>query len=120
LAAAVGGQPEAVEPADVVRLAPIDPACARLVARAGHALGIALAGLTNALAPEVIVVGGGVAAGLPAFRPHIDEVMSRYTVLVETPRIVTAVDGCAGAVGAAAWAAEPPSGYPAPIQPSGH
>ena len=46
--------------------------------------------------------------------------MSRYTVLVETPRILTAVDGFAGAVGAAAWAAEPPAGYPAPIQPRGH
>jgi glucokinase len=120
LAAAVDGRPEAVEPADVVRLASVEPACARLVTRAGHALGIALAGLVNALAPEVIVFGGGVAAGLPAFRPHIDEVMSRYTVLVETPRIVTAVDGFAGAVGAAAWAEEPPAGYPAPIQPAGH
>lgn len=119
LAAAVDGRPDAVEPADVVRLADVEPACGRLVARAGHALGVALASLTNALAPEVIVVGGGVAAGLPAFRPYIDEIMSRYTVLVETPRIATVMDGHAGAVGAAAWAADPPAGYPAPIRPAG-
>jgi glucokinase len=118
LAAAVGGRPEAVAPADVVHAADQDPACARLVTRAGHALGVALAGLANALAPEIIVIGGGVAAGLPAFRPHIDEVLSRHTVLVENPRIVTALDSHAGAVGAAAWAADPPAGYPAPIHPA--
>ena len=118
LAAEVAGRPEAVAPADVVRAADRDPACARLVARAGHALGMALAGLANALAPEVIVFGGGVAAGLPAFRPHIDDILSRHTVLVENPRIVTAFDGHAGAIGAAAWAAEPPPGYPPAILPA--
>jgi len=118
LAAAVEGRPELVTPGHVVRLAPDEPACARLVARAGRALGIGLASITNALAPEVIVFGGGVAAGLSAFRPYFDDVMSRYTVLVENPRVVTAVDGFAGAVGAAAWAAEPPPGYPSPIGPS--
>jgi len=120
LAAAVDGRPELVTPGDVVRSAPDDPACARLVVRAGRALGIALACVTNALAPEVIVFGGGVAAGLPAFRPHFDEIMARYSVLVENPRVVTAIDGFAGAVGAAAWAAEPPAGYPPPTLPAVH
>ncbi|MBL7497501.1 ROK family protein [Frankia sp. CNm7] len=120
LAEAVDGRPELVSPSHVVGLADVEPACGRLVVRAGRALGVALSGLASALAPEVIVFGGGVAAGLPAFRPHIDEVMSQHTVLVETPRIVTAVDGFAGALGAAAWAAGPPPGYPSPIVPGGH
>ncbi|WP_007511756.1 ROK family protein [Pseudofrankia saprophytica] len=117
LAAAVEGRPELVTPGHVVKLASVEPACARLVARAGRALGIVLACLANALAPEIIVFGGGVSAGLSAFRPHLDDIMSRYTVLVENPRIATAIDGFAGAVGAGAWAAEPPVGYPPAIAP---
>jgi glucokinase len=119
LADAVAGRPEAVEPRDVVRLANVEPDCARLVARAGNALGVALACVTNTMAPEVIVFGGGVAAGLSAFRPYIDEVLTRYCVLVECPHIVVALDDFAGAIGAAAWADRPPAGYPAPIGPGG-
>ncbi|MBX6387446.1 MAG: ROK family protein [Frankia sp.] len=117
LAKEVGGDPDQVTAGAVVRMADQDPECARLVERAGRALGLALAGLVNTLAPEVIVFGGGVAAGLPAFRPFIDELLARHTLLIETPRIATATDGFAGAMGAAAWANEPPAGYPAPIRP---
>lgn len=118
LAQVVEGHPERVSAGKVVRSADADPQCALLVARAGRALGLALAGLVNAFAPEVVVFGGGVAAGLPAFRPHIDEALARHTIMVETPRIATAVDGFAGAVGAAAWAQRPPVGYPAALTPA--
>lgn len=41
--------------------------------RQGFYLGIALAGLINVLNPEVIVIGGGAAAGWDLFMPHLLE-----------------------------------------------
>jgi glucokinase len=39
-----------------------DPRATRLLARAGHRLGLALANLVDTLSPQMIVIGGGVAA----------------------------------------------------------
>ncbi|MFZ1700557.1 MAG: ROK family protein, partial [Pyrinomonadaceae bacterium] len=42
----------------------------------GRYLGIILAGLINTLNPEIIVIGGGVAAGMDAFADHIEAEIS--------------------------------------------
>lgn len=47
--------------------------------RHGFYLGIALASLVNTLNPEVIVIGGGAAAGWDLFMPHVQEQMEYRT-----------------------------------------
>lgn len=47
--------------------------------RQGFYLGIALAGLINVLNPEVIVIGGGAAAGWDLFMPHLQEQVEART-----------------------------------------
>lgn len=48
-----------------------DVRAAKVFATMGRYLGIMLAGLANALNPEMFVIGGGVAAGWDAFAPHV-------------------------------------------------
>lgn len=72
--------------------------------RQGFYLGIALAGLINVLNPEVIVIGGGAAAGWDLFMPHLLEQVEKRTY--REPRVrakfVKAVLGDdAGIMGAA-------------------
>jgi glucokinase len=72
--------------------------------RAGCYLGIALVSLINLLNPEVIVIGGGVAAGWDLFIHHIKEqVNSRaFAVPAKRAQIVPALCGDdAGLIGAA-------------------
>ena len=84
-----------------------DELAIRLFAAAGRALGRAIGGLINLLAPEVIVVGGGlINAGDLLFGPLRAAVPE---IAFEHPRqrcrIVTAALGTdAGLVGAVAWA----------------
>jgi glucokinase len=76
---------------------------------AGRYLGVALANVIVLLAPERIVVGGGVAAaGDALLGPVRAEVRARVHVApVERVEIVPGELGtCAGAIGAALWAAE--------------
>lgn len=47
--------------------------------RQGFYLGIALGGLINVLNPEVIVIGGGAAAGWDLFMPHLQEQIENRT-----------------------------------------
>lgn len=47
--------------------------------RQGFYLGIALGGLINVLNPEVIVLGGGAAAGWDLFMPHLQEQIEQRT-----------------------------------------
>lgn len=47
--------------------------------RQGFYLGIALSGLINVLNPEVIVIGGGAAAGWNLFIPHLQEQIENRT-----------------------------------------
>jgi glucokinase len=47
--------------------------------RQGFYLGIALGGLINVLNPEVIVIGGGAAAGWELFMPHLQEQIEQRT-----------------------------------------
>ena len=75
----------------------------------GFYLGIALAGLINALNPEVIVFGGGAAAGWDLFLPHLQaEVGKRaYKEPVKRVKLVRAALGDdAGILGAAQLAFE--------------
>lgn len=75
----------------------------------GFYLGIALAGLINCLNPEVVVIGGGAAAGWELFIPHVKEQISRrsYRVSAERARIVRAKCGDdSGILGAAKLAFE--------------
>ena len=70
----------------------------------GFYLGIALAGLINVLNPEIIVIGGGAAAGWDLFLPYLqDEIKIRaYREPVKRAKIVRAELGDdAGILGAA-------------------
>jgi glucokinase len=117
-----GGRADRVSAGDVFAAADRDPACAAIVTGAGRALGRVLAGLASTLAPEVVVVGGGLSAGLATLMPYLDEAFAEQARLVATPKVVPAdFADLAGAVGAAAWARRPPAGHEAvslPTQPS--
>jgi glucokinase len=121
LAKITGGRPDRVSAGDVFAAAERDPACAAIVTGAGRALGRVLAGLASTLAPEVVVVGGGLSAGLAKLMPFIDEAFAEQARLVMAPKVLPAdFADLAGAVGAAAWAHRPPAGHEAvslPTQP---
>lgn len=50
-----------------------DPFALEVFRRQGYYLGIMLAGLTNALNPESIVIGGGASAGWKLFAPYMEQ-----------------------------------------------
>jgi glucokinase len=58
-----------------------DEAAKKIFRRAGHALGIAIAGLVNALNLPIYVVGGGVASAWEAFSPVIFEELRRRSMV---------------------------------------
>lgn len=75
----------------------------------GFYLGIALAGLVNVLNPEIIVIGGGAAAGWDLFMPYMTEQIKgrTYREPAERAKIVLAQLGDdAGILGAARLAFE--------------
>jgi glucokinase len=100
--------PDAIDARDVESAARDgDELAIRLYAVAGRALGRAIGGLVNSLAPEVIVVGGGlINAGDLLFGPLRAAVPEMaFEVPLQRCRIVTAALGTdAGLVGAVAWA----------------
>lgn len=80
-----------------------------VVTRAGRALGAGLANLCNILDPEVIVIGGGVAAGLDALLPSVQETLEERARLNTHPVVTRARLGThTGALGAALWGRERP------------
>jgi len=83
-----------------------DEFAAGILARAGHWLGVGLAGLVNAFDPELIVIGGGGAgAGWFLVEPAKEELRRRLGARRPIPPVVTATLGNdAGAVGAASLA----------------
>lgn len=91
----------------VAEAAPTDGLAARIMARAGEVLGIAIAGAVNLVNPDIVVIGGGVsAAGDVLFRP-LRQAVVRHAVPASTRglRIVPGELGQSGALlGAAALA----------------
>jgi glucokinase len=79
-----------------------DAVARRVVADAGTAIGRTLASLCAVLPAEAVVIGGGVAAGLPALRPHIEAALAERAGFIGQVAVLAAALGpFAGAVGAA-------------------
>lgn len=83
-----------------------DPAAADLVADEARWLGLGLVNLLHVYAPEVIVLGGGMTAGLDLLRPGIEAEIARRAMppFRATPIVKAALGDNAGLVGVAALA----------------
>jgi glucokinase len=88
-----------------------DPIALETFAVAGRALGVAIGSLLNALNPELVVIGGGVAGGLRYMRPTMASEVSAHSfgVIRREARIVRAALGPGGGVVGAAYAALHPA-----------
>jgi glucokinase len=76
----------------------------------GRYLGIGIANMIVVVNPDVVVIGGGIAAAFDLLRPHIEaELRDRvYTTALDRVRLVPAELGTwAGAIGAAIHGADP-------------
>ena len=81
-----------------------DPAATRIMARAGEAIGRAVAALATALNAEVVVVGGGLGGALDVVRPAIEVALRERSALIgECPVVASSLGLHAGAIGAALW-----------------
>ncbi|PWC05367.1 ROK family protein [Agromyces badenianii] len=99
------GDPTVTDGREVVRRAEAgDPHGQASVALAGRALGRTIGGLVNALDPDVVIVGGGLAAAgelwWAALRDGVDS--ERMALLADTPIVGAALGADAAIVGAAA------------------
>jgi glucokinase len=75
--------------------------------RAGAALGVAIAAVSAVLAPQLVVIGGGVAGAFDTMRPAMDGVLEGRRLLLEPSPVTTATLGpLAGAIGAALFTHE--------------
>lgn len=115
LSAACKGKPEKLKGADVTRVAQTgDPAAIELIADLGTWLGEGVASVVAILDPELIVVGGGVAAAgdllLEPARAAFRRQLSGRGHRPEAQFVLAELGNDAGMIGAAAIAAE---GYPA-------
>ena len=109
LAARAGGDPDAVT-GEIVAVAARegDPVAAAIVSRVGRRLGEGIAGLVNTLDPQIVVVGGGVAAAADLLMGPAREA---YAATVEgggyrpdVPIVPAALGADAAAIGAAVLA----------------
>jgi glucokinase len=81
-----------------------DPAATAALARAGDAIGRALAVVATALGPELVVVGGGLAGALDLLRGPIEaRLREREHVFGPCPVVPAELGLRAGAIGAALW-----------------
>lgn len=79
-----------------------DPLSRRIVADAGRMLGVACVGLVNALNPEVLAIGGGLAQGFPRFVGDIRQAIGSSLAPARGVRVVRTRLGLpAVAIGAA-------------------
>ncbi len=105
---AAGGEPGAITATALAKAtAAGDPLARTLVAEVEDALVAALGSTTNALNPEIIILGGGVIEALPQLLSEARDRLSleALPVSAEAVRVEPALlGGDAGAVGAAAWA----------------
>ena len=87
-----------------------DTAVERIVRRAAHSIGVALAGIIHLVSPDTIVLGGGMVESLPDIYLEEVEQAARDRVLPsfrDSFQVVTAeLGGDATALGAAAWSAK--------------
>jgi glucokinase len=85
-----------------------DAVIEQIVREAARAIGVALAGVINLLAPDVVLLGGGLVEDMPQlFREEIEaaaraRVMPSFTKTFEV--VVAGVPGDATVLGAVAWA----------------
>jgi glucokinase-like ROK family protein len=72
-----------------------DPAAARLIAEAGHEIGVALAGLCNLLNPDCVIIGGDLSAAGELMTEPVFESIRRYAIASAAEQ-VTVVSGVLG------------------------
>lgn len=104
----VGGDLSRLTPELVARAAAAGDAVATdVLERAGYFLGLALAGVIAVVAPEVVVIGGGVAQAGDIYWRAIEETARRHSHVTDIARIAfkpAALGYEAGVIGAALWA----------------
>ena len=90
--------------AAVFTAAPHDPAAMALVEAEARWLGLGLTNLIHIYAPDLVVLGGGMAAGLDLMRPVIEAEIARRAMITfrDTPVVRAALQDNVGLVGAAA------------------
>ncbi len=88
-----------------------DGPAARAVTRTGECLGFGLAGLANALDPDLIVIGGGLAALGDALLDPARRILRRYALLgpARCPVVPAALGADAAVIGAAALGMQRPT-----------
>lgn len=105
-----GGDLNAVTPELVARAAEAgDPAACEILDRAGAWLGIALAGAIALIAPEVVVIGGGVAPAGSRYVRAAEATARSHSGVTDIDRIAfrpAALGYDAGVIGAALWGRE--------------
>jgi glucokinase len=114
LSAMSGGDLQEVTPELVARAAAAgDAAAVEIVERAGGWLGIALAGAIALIAPEVVVIGGGVAPAGSRYLRAAEATARAHSHVTDIDRIdfrPAALGYDAGVIGAALWGRETASG----------
>jgi glucokinase len=98
-----------------------DPPAVDLIRETGRYVGIGLANLVKILAPERILIGGGVAEANPLLLDAIRETIDRYAIkpYQRVPVAAAGLGHHAGLIGATLLAEEPLPARPGPDQPSG-
>ena len=85
-----------------------DPLAGWAIRRAGEALGRALSMIATVLAPDVVIIGGGLSGAYDLLRPHIEQALRRTSPIVPAIAIRPSQLGHhAGAIGAALWEKTP-------------
>jgi glucokinase len=85
-----------------------DPLARWAIRRAAQALGRALAQISIVLAPDVVIVGGGLSGAFELMRPHVERALATASSVVPTIRLRRSQLGNhAGAIGAALWETTP-------------
>jgi glucokinase len=85
-----------------------DPLARWAIHRAGEGLGRALSMIATVLAPDAVVIGGGLSGAYDLLRPHIEQALARTSPIVPAIAIRPSQLGYhAGAIGAALWEKTP-------------
>jgi glucokinase len=101
------GGTDLASPRCIALAAPSDPVARWAITRAAEALGRALAQIAIVLAPDVVVLGGGLSAAYELMRPDIERALTAVSPVVPAISIQrTQLGNHAGAIGAALWEAK--------------